>query len=130
MINKHCDKAAPKYFATRCTLSLAPIFCGKGRTVHLKTKELLYELNCRWEFWSEHHVQNMKVCLNTPSINLFPKQNNEQSSFCYKIKIYHLSHSHMMPSKLLILAECSTACHIWTQFLPGLFYCQKEMPKF
>ena len=49
----------------------------------------------------------MKGFLNTPSINPFPKQNNEQSSFYYKIKIYHLSHSHMMLSKLLILAKCS-----------------------
>ena len=51
MINKHCDKAAPKYFAIRCTPRLASIFHGRGKTVHLKTKELSYEtLNCRWEF--------------------------------------------------------------------------------
>ena len=102
MITKHCDKAAPKYFAIKYTPSLASIFHGKGKTVHLKTKLLSYEtLNCRWEFWSEHEH------LNTVSKIQFPEQNNKQSSFCYKIKIYHLSHSHIMLSKLLILAECS-----------------------
>ena len=50
----------------------------KNSWVHLKTIELSHELNCRWEFWSEHEH------LNTLSRNQFPEQNNKQSSFCYK----------------------------------------------
>ena len=33
-INKHYDKAAPKYFAIKCTPSLASIFQGKGKFFH------------------------------------------------------------------------------------------------
>ena len=41
-MNKHCDKAAPKYLVLRCTPSFAPIFQRKENflieTVHLITK--------------------------------------------------------------------------------------------
>ena len=44
---------------------------------------------------------NIKYFLNTQSIKHIPEQNNEQSSFHHKIKIYHLS---------LILPWCFPNC--------------------
>ena len=118
MINRHCDRAAPKYFAIRCTPSLASIFHGKGKFSQKRKKEkekctltriliVTNELPCRWLFWSEHlsllHFK-YKPIPRAEQWTIFIPLQNQNESFLFSYDAFQIAD----PCRMQYV------CHIWT----------------